>query len=97
MAHGTEVAHQRMIEQELLFGMTIGALGAGALAVDRLIERAIAMCADALIVPCWGSPTPLGERWLKCNLTLGRKIPGDSSMVVNCAVRDNIQSQRPCN
>ena len=54
MAHGTEVARQRMIEQELLFGMTIGALGAGALAVDRLIERAIAMCADALIVPLLG-------------------------------------------
>src|SRR5258708_33546202 len=51
MAHGTEVAHQRMFEQELLLGMTIGALGAGALTVDRLIERASAIEGDPHLRP----------------------------------------------
>ena len=46
-AHRTEVAHERMIEQELAFGMTVGPLRAGALTVDSLIERAVTVEAGA--------------------------------------------------
>ena len=46
MAHGREVAHQRMIEQELEFSMTVGSLSTGALAVNRLIEGTLPIEGD---------------------------------------------------
>ena len=46
VAHGREVAHQRTIEQELEFGMTVGSLSTGALAVNRLIEGTLPIEGD---------------------------------------------------
>ncbi len=45
--------------------LTVAAFTAGTLGIDGVAERAVAMCADALIVPLLGSPTSLGELWLK--------------------------------
>ena len=50
VAYGRAVAHQRMIKQELQFGMAVGSLRTGALAVDRLIERTLAIEGGRVVV-----------------------------------------------
>ncbi len=51
IAHGTPVADDGVIQGELLLGVTIDALGTGALAVDGLVERSIAVQGDAHLRP----------------------------------------------
>ena len=61
MAHGKAVANEGVIQAELLLGVAIDAFGAGALAVDGLIERSrvTRICASASQFSSLIQPLPL--------------------------------------